>query len=150
MTTAASSDDTTDLACALIRGVGARATPARVRVLRLLRAAPAPLTHHQIEQALGVPSIDRVTLYRVLDWLAASGLAHKNSDAARVFRFSAANVGEHATHVHFRCEQCGGVFCLDAPPPVVPHLPPGFVLARVDFDLRGRCDACATQKDSDE
>ena len=140
----------TDSASELIRSIGARATPARVRVLRLLRAAPAPLTHHQIEQALGAPLIDRVTLYRVLDWLAASGLAHKNSDAARVFRFSAASVGEHATHVHFRCEQCGGVFCLDAPPPVVPRLPPGFVLARVDYDLRGRCNACATQKGSDE
>ncbi len=132
-------DPTSDL----IRRTGARATPARVRVLRLLRSAPAPLTHHEIEQALGAPTIDRVTLYRVLDWLAASGLAHKNSDAARVFRFSAASLGEHSTHVHFRCESCGGVFCLDAPAPVPPQLPPGFVLARMDFDLRGRCAACA-------
>ena len=126
-----------------IRRTGARATPARVRVLQLLRATPAPLTHHEIEQALGSPSIDRVTLYRVLDWLAASGLAHKNSDAARVFRFSAASFGEHAAHVHFRCEHCGGVFCLDAPPPVAPCLPAGFTLSRMDFDLRGQCAACA-------
>ena len=133
-----------------IRATGARATPARIRVLELLSSAPVPLSHHDVELALGDATLDRVTLYRVLDWLAASGLAHKNSDAARVFRFSAASVGEHATHVHFRCEQCGGVFCLDAPPPVVPRLPPGFVLARVDYDLRGRCDACATQKGSDE
>ena len=131
------------LASELIRRTGARATPARVRVLQLLRAAPAPLTHHEIEQTLGAPAIDRVTLYRVLDWLAASGLAHKNSDAARVFRFSAASVGEHVTHVHFRCEICGGVFCLDAPAPLPPQLPPGFVLARMDFDLRGRCAVCA-------
>ena len=133
----------TDSASELIRSIGARATPARVRVLRLLRAAPAPLTHHQIEQALGAPLIDRVTLYRVLDWLAASGLAHKNSDAARVFRFSAASVGEHATHVHFRCERCGRVYCLDASPPVIPVLPSGFSLNRMDFDLRGVCVNCS-------
>ena len=120
-----------------------------MRVLRLLRAAPAPLTHHEIEQALGAPAIDRVTLYRVLDWLAASGLAHKNSDAARVFRFSAASVGEHAAHVHFRCECCGRVFCLDAPAPVAPRLPAGFVLSRMDFDLRGRCAACAGADDGE-
>ena len=107
------------------------------------------MTHHQIERALGAPTIDRVTLYRVLDWLAASGLAHKNTDAERVFRFSAAGVGEHATHVHFRCEQCGGVFCLDAPAPVVPSLPAGFVLSRVDYDLRGCCDACARKRSED-
>ena len=57
-----------------IRRLGARATPARIRVLQLLRAAPTALTHGEIELALGASVIDRVTLYRVLDWLVASGL----------------------------------------------------------------------------
>ena len=126
-----------------IRRRGARATPARVRVLRLLREAPAPLSHAEIEVRLGDMAIDRVTLHRVLDWLVDSGLAHKSADAGRVFRFSAASVGEHATHVHFRCELCGGVYCLDASPPVVPELPPGFSLTRMDFDLRGTCARCS-------
>lgn len=131
-----------DAVAAQIRRSGARATPARVRVLRLLRAAPAALTHSEIEAALGDLAIDRVTLYRVLDWLAESGLAHKNTDAQRVYRFSAAAAGEHQTHMHFRCEDCGGVFCLDAAPPAAPRLPLGFSLSRVDFDLRGRCAGC--------
>ena len=129
-----------------IRRTGARATPARIRVLRLLRAAPAALTHHEIEHALGAPPIDRVTLYRVLDWLAASGLVHKNTDASRVFRFSAAAAGEHQTHIHFRCEACGGVFCLDAAPPSAPILPSGFSLSRIDLDLRGRCADCGRSR----
>ena len=135
-----------DPVAAHIRCTGARATPARVRVLHLLRSAPTALTHNEIEAALGAPSIDRVTLYRVLDWLVDSGLAHKNSDVHRVFRFSAAAAGEHATHVHFRCEHCGRVFCLEAAPPVAPILPTGFVLSRMDFDLRGRCADCAASK----
>jgi Fur family ferric uptake transcriptional regulator len=126
-----------------IRRCGARATPARIRVLRLLREAPAPLSHAEIETRLGDMALDRVTLYRVLDWLVDSGLAHKNADASRVFRFSAASVGEHATHVHFRCELCGGVYCLDASLPVVPELPSGFSLTRMDFDLRGVCARCS-------
>jgi Fur family transcriptional regulator, ferric uptake regulator len=129
-----------------IRCTGARATPARIRVLQLLRSAPTALTHNEIELALGAPAIDRVTLYRVLDWLVDSGLAHKNSDAHRVFRFSAAAAGEHTTHIHFRCEFCGRVFCLDAAPPVAPILPAGFELLRLDFDLRGRCADCAGSK----
>ena len=135
-----------DPVAAHIRCTGARATPARVRVLQLLRSAPTALTHNEIELALGAPSIDRVTLYRVLDWLVDSGLAHKNSDAHRVFRFSAAAAGEHATHVHFRCEHCGRVFCLEAAPPAAPILPAGFMLSRMDFDLRGRCADCAASK----
>ena len=126
-----------------IRRTGARATPARIRVLQLLRAAPTPLTHGEIESTLGAQALDRVTLYRVLDWLAESGLVHKNTDASRVFRFSAAGAGEHTTHIHFKCEYCGRVFCLDAAPPLAPDLPPGFALSRMDFDLRGRCAACA-------
>ena len=128
-----------------IRRCGARATPARVRVLRLLREAPTPLSHAEIEARLGELAIDRVTLYRVLDWLVASGLAHKNADAQRVFRFSSASLGEHTTHVHFRCEQCGGVYCLDASLPVAPALPPGFSLTRLDFDLRGICANCGKE-----
>ncbi len=130
----------------LIRAAGARATPARIRVLRLLRTAPTALTHAQIESALGVPVLDRVTLYRVLDWLVDSGLAHKNADASRVYRFSAAVAGEHTAHVHFRCEVCGGVFCLDAAPPAAPVLPAGFRLSRMDFDLRGLCAQCGARR----
>jgi Fur family ferric uptake transcriptional regulator len=127
-----------------IRRRGARATPARIRVLRLLRETPTPLSHAEIEARLedgGAP--DRVTLYRVLDWLVDNGFAHKNADAGRVFRFSAASPGEHATHAHFRCERCGGVYCLEASPPTAPALPPGFSLTRVDFDLRGTCARCS-------
>ena len=132
-----------DHVAAHLRRIGARATPARIRVLQLLRSAPTALTHNEIEAALGLPAIDRVTLYRVLDWLVDSGLAHKNSDAHRVFRFSAAAAGEHTTHIHFRCEHCCRIFCLDAAPPVAPLLPAGFELSRLDFDLRGRCATCS-------
>jgi len=128
-----------------IRRCGARATPARIRVLRLLREAPTPLSHAEIETRLGEMLLDRVTLYRVLDWLVESGLAHKSADASRVYRFSAASIGEHSTHVHFRCELCGGVYCLDASLPVVPELPPGFSLTRADFDLRGTCANCSAR-----
>ena len=134
------------LAAELIRRAGARATPARIRVLQLLRAAPTALTHGEIEQALGEQALDRVTLYRVLDWLVASGLAYKNPDACRVYRFSAASAGEHTTHVHFRCERCGGVFCLDAAPPAAPCLPDGFLLSHMDLDLRGCCARCGERQ----
>ena len=138
----AQSDSETALA-AQIRAVGARATPARIRVLQTLLKAPAALTHHDFELALGAGGLDRVTLYRVLDWLVEAGLAHKSTDARGVFRFSVAAAGEHQAHTHFRCDFCGRVFCLDAPPPSPPRLPEGFSLSRMDLDLRGCCSACA-------
>lgn len=135
-------DKVADAVARLIRATGARATPGRIRVLRLLQEAPTALAHNEIELSLAPSPLDRVTLYRVLDWLVESGLAHRSTDNQRVFRFSAASPGEHKAHVHFRCEHCGSVFCVDASPPPVPVLPEGFTVSRLDLDLRGRCARC--------
>lgn len=129
-----------------IRAAGARVTPARVRVLAALRTAASPQSHAEIEEILAQeahPAIDRVTLYRVLDWLCSAELAHKAADGRGVFRFSSAQPNvEHAGHVHFRCTGCGGVFCLKSPPPPVPELPRGFRLAAMALDIRGECPRC--------
>ncbi len=127
---------------AQIRRRGARATPARIRVLQILQGAPGAMTHRDIESALGAAMPDRVTLYRVLDGLVDAGLANKTSNGNRVFRFSAAIAGQHSAHAHFNCEDCGRIFCLDAQQPPPPALPEGFSLSRMEVDLRGRCASC--------
>ena len=129
-----------------IRATGARVTPARVRVLGLLQSSPGSLSHSDIEALLtknGFPEIDRVTLYRVLDWFVDVGLAHKAANARGVFCFTAAQPNiEHTRHAHFRCNDCGKVICLDIPPPSAPHLPSGFRLASVELDISGECPDC--------
>lgn len=127
----------------LIRQMGARATPARVRVLEFLRVAHGPVTHSELEKAVSASGIDRVTLYRVLEWLCESGVASRNTDTNRVYRYALVDPGEHGEHVHFRCETCGGVFCLSESQPVLPTLPPGFALRHADFNLSGDCARCS-------
>ncbi|MEC5384990.1 transcriptional repressor [Uliginosibacterium sp. H3] len=127
-----------------IRALGARATPARVAVMRLLDAAERALTHHDIELALEGSGFDRVTLYRVLDWMVESGIAHRVTDAQRVFRFSkaATDAPAHDRHAHFRCEDCGKVFCLDDVPVTRPALPKGFSSSAVELSITGHCGHC--------
>ncbi len=128
---------------AQLRVAGVKVTAGRMRVLELLQAARQPLSHADVES--GLPgTVDRVTLYRILDSLVGCGLALKAVDPRGVFRFSAAgSQREHESHVHFRCTDCGGVFCLKAPPPPPPKLPRGFRLAEVELDVRGTCARCA-------
>jgi Fur family transcriptional regulator, ferric uptake regulator len=130
-----------------IRNTGARVTWPRQRTLALLQEASGPLSHTEIEATLAhteATGIDRVTLYRVLDWLVRKELAHKAVDARGVFRFSAARpTTDHSTHFHFRCTDCGRVFCLDAPAPAHPQLPQGFRLATMAIDLCGQCPHCS-------
>jgi Fur family ferric uptake transcriptional regulator len=126
-----------------LRAAGLKATPARVRVLDLLAESSQPVCHAELEARLG---LDRVTLYRVLDSLAACGLAVRSLDDRGVFRFaSAAAHRRHVSHAHFRCTGCGEVFCLDTPPPPPPKLPRGFKAAEVELDVRGTCGTCARQ-----
>ncbi|WP_018605389.1 Fur family transcriptional regulator [Uliginosibacterium gangwonense] len=135
--------DTSSLA-ERIRALGARVTPARIAVLRELQLAERALSHHDVEHALAAEGFDRVTLYRVLDWLVEMGLAHKNIDADRVSRFSLASVQTqaHRDHAHFRCEGCGKVFCLEDIPIQPPPLPLGFSGKTVDFCITGQCARC--------
>ena len=128
-----------------IRNAGGRVTFARTRILALIRAAASPLSHAEIETTLAQDEqpVDRVTIYRVLDWLADAGLAHKAADGLGVFRFSASDPdGEHTQHIHFRCTGCGGMFCLDTPPPSPPALPRGFRFGGMALDIRGECPRC--------
>ncbi|MFN3594830.1 MAG: Fur family transcriptional regulator [Thiobacillaceae bacterium] len=81
---------------ALVRRYG-RATPARVAVLRLLLTADSALTHAEVAARLG-GGVDRVTLYRVLDWLVSRGLAHRIAGEDRIWRFGV-NVAR-ATTMH--------------------------------------------------
>jgi Fur family ferric uptake transcriptional regulator len=127
---------------ALLVDRGARATRARIHVLAVLLSAHEALSHHDVERRLvRGHDIDRVTLYRVLEWLVSQGLAHKVAGEDRVWRFSAAGQRDGA-HAHFQCSDCGRIVCLDQARVPAITLPAGFSRRDVEVTVRGRCDAC--------
>ena len=134
--------DTT--AVQLIRGAGERLTGPRSAVLAALIGAGHALTHHEIEEALRPgPAVDRVTVYRVLDWLLAIGLAHRIAGDDRVWRFTATVQGRHRSHAHFTCSECGKVVCLrDVKVPSAARMPRGFLSREVELTIKGLCAAC--------
>ena len=132
-------------AASLLAATGARLTRARIEVLSVLLRTDEALTHHEVERRLRRSHVDRVTLYRVLEWLTAQGLVHKLAGDDRVWRFSAAgNTHARGTrHPHFECSSCGKVICLDeARLPSIP-LPAGYRRRDVTVTIRGSCDRCA-------
>lgn len=125
----------------MIERVRARATLARVAVLSELILAGRPLSHQEVLQRID-PPLDRVTAYRVFEWLEVMGLAHKISTADRATRFSVSRVSH--CHAHFQCEQCGHIYCLDDAPLSPGALPDGFVPHSVEMTVKGICANCAT------
>ncbi len=127
----------------LIQPLG-RTTPARVRVLEVLLAAPHALTRAEVEARLEADACpDRVTLYRVLDWLVSRGLAHKIAGDDRAWRFNAVDREDHS-HAHFRCTRCGQVFCLsELQPAFAFSLPPGYQYQKAELSIQGLCPRCS-------
>ena len=125
--------------------VGARTTPAREQVLDILLAATRALSHQEIESAAREQgsNFDRVTLYRVLDWLVTQGLAHKIEGQDRLWRFNAVLATEHG-HAHFHCTRCGQVFCLEQmQPSFALTLPAGFQFEKAELTIQGICPGCS-------
>lgn len=124
---------------------GQRVTPARLTILQMLLDSPRALSHHDVETRMSEigERFDRVTLYRVLEWLVGQGLAHKVAADDRSWRFSAILDGNHE-HPHFHCLKCGEVLCLETlHPTFVVGLPPGYTLQRAELTIQGMCPACS-------
>jgi Fur family ferric uptake transcriptional regulator len=127
-----------------IRAAGQRLTAPRAAVLAVLLGSDSALTHHEVEDVLrSGPGVDRVTVYRVLDWLVSLGLAHRIPGEDRTWRFRANRGASHGPHAHFTCSRCGRTVCLDSvrvPPSV--KLPRGFQTQKVELTVQGLCAAC--------
>lgn len=139
----------------LLKRAGARVTTARVQVLGTLLGAEQALTHlevqRRLEQSDDIEPFDRVTLYRVLEWLTEHGLAHRVASGDRVFRFSGQPDAHAGGHGHFKCLRCERLICLPAggglDGAVRDLLPQGFVGDRVELTVLGRCAECAALPD---
>jgi len=130
-----------------LKAHGLRVTETRVAVLGLIQKSPRALSQQDVEQAL--PSgADRVTLFRVLKDLEEAGLAHRVLDSKGVSCYAACSTGctsetHHDAHAHFRCVDCGSVYCLE--PVTLPkvRVPRGFRITGGHLDLEGHCAGCA-------
>lgn len=127
----------------MICSTGERVTRPRVAILAALLGSDRALSHHEVEKHVNRAfGIDRVTVYRVLDWLSAHGLAHKIAGEDRVWRYNAA-ANAHRSHAHFQCERCSVVICLDEPRRGLRvRVPRGFVSHEIALTVKGYCAGC--------
>ena len=129
----------------IIRHTGDRKTSGRVRVLSILLAEKQAITHHEIEERMSDDHpLDRVTLYRILEWLSKKGLAHKVISGDRKWRFRTnIYMGSHQ-HAHFKCSRCTTVICLnDVKAEYSWPLPAGYRSQEVELTVKGLCAKCA-------
>jgi Fur family ferric uptake transcriptional regulator len=88
-------------------------TDNRLRVLEVVGNNSYPLSAADIYQTLErTCSINRVTVYRILELLVSKNLVDRISTGGRAFYYGMAPNENHRPHPHFYCTRCGQMDCL--------------------------------------
>lgn len=142
----------------LIIDAGLRPTKARAAVLSTLLNSHTALSQPEILGALqGVKEMDRVTVYRVLDWLQENALIHKISTDDRAWKYqlnspkrsykttsqNAPGMMNNHGHAHLHCQSCGTVLCIHE---LAAHIPQAifdtYQVSHIEISLKGLCPDC--------
>ena len=98
---------------ALLAAAQLEATDNRLRVLEVVGNNSFPLSAGDIFRTLErSSSINRVTVYRILDLLVDHGVVERISTGGRAACFGLAPNDHHRPHPHFYCKRCGQMNCL--------------------------------------
>ena len=128
----------------LLTDHGVRPTANRIVVAQAMSRHDGSYSLSELEDEIG--TIDKSGIFRTLALFKEHHLVHtlESSDGTR-YELCLSHNDEHDddTHVHFYCERCMKTFCLPALaiPPV--DLPQGYVMATVNYVVKGLCPACS-------
>lgn len=119
----------------------------RIRVLEAVGNNSYPLAADDIFKIIERgSSINKVTVYRILDLLVEKGLVDRISTGGRAFYYGLAPNQYHRAHAHFYCKSCGQMECLTPESVSVDTEPlwrrfPGRI-DRVETRVDGICKNC--------
>ena len=134
-----------DQAEEMISQIGERVTSRRVLILSILLAEKQAISHSEIEEHITHDKkLNRVTLYRILEWLNKNGLIHKIVSGDRKWRFRVNIYSGLHKHAHFKCLRCLTVICLNnVKAEYNLPLPEGYQSQEMDLTIRGLCAVCS-------
>lgn len=129
----------------ILKSRGLKATDARLKLLNCFSENGDALSYAQIQGDLR--SMDRITLYRTLSILTEKGVIHKAIETSKdtyyaICAHSCSEDGHNHQHIHFKCESCEEVKCIDYNPGY--HISiEGYKISNVDIQAQGICSKCA-------
>lgn len=128
----------------LLSEAGITPTPNRILVVKALSASASPLSLMDIEEEIG--TLDKSSVSRVLALLSANRMVHALEDGRGIVRYELCRTnggsGDSDLHVHFYCEECRKVFCMEGTPVPVIQVPDAYKVTGVNCMLKGICPAC--------
>jgi Fur family ferric uptake transcriptional regulator len=133
-----------NVALKFLKMKAARSTTAKTEIQELIVTSNVALSHSEIQKSLA-GLCDRVTIYRVLERLLEEGVIHKivNVDGIVKYAVCRSCSKKHShNHIHFSCQKCKAVTCLDDVEPSF-QLPKNYKVWEMNFTLSGLCPQCS-------
>jgi Fur family transcriptional regulator, ferric uptake regulator len=120
-----------------------RNTTSKTVIQDLIVHSTFALSHTEIQTATN-GLCDRVTIYRVLERLLSDGKIHKVIDIDGIVKYAGChtcNENHDHHHIHFSCQECKAVTCLEGIKPLF-TLPNNYKVNEMNFTLSGLCPKC--------
>jgi len=121
-----------------------RVTAGRIDILEFFHRQNRTLSFKDLEDEF--KDSDRVTLYRTLGAFTEQGVLHKIPDDSGFATYGlcqdACDSEDHNhDHIHFKCNECGTIECLDQ---IIPKVKiSGYKVTEANLILKGTCKNCA-------
>ena len=131
----------------LLKDHDLKVTNTRVRVLEVLASEKLVVNYSDISKVLINENIDRNTLYRTLQTFEEKGLVHKvlSPDGGIGYALCKHDTQVHNhedNHVHFKCNSCNSILCLDKIEIPSIKLPRKYKSEKYNFLIEGTCSNC--------
>ena len=123
-----------------------RITDCRLDVIQFFLKEKSALSQSDLENKFD--KYDRVTLYRTLNSFLESGILHKIPNETGTATYGlchdtcSPDHHEH-NHVHFKCNSCGQIECLEEKVSHKVSVPSGYKIDGINMIVDGTCSKCA-------
>ena len=121
-----------------------RATELRVALLEIISNLGRAVSHQEIQNSL--IKFDRITLYRTLNSFIERGILHKiiledNKNFYALCNLECTTDKHQHQHIHFQCNQCKEVSCLESKEPIELGIS-NHLVDEIEITASGICQDC--------
>ena len=121
-----------------------RATELRVALLEIISNLGRAVSHQEIQKSL--IKFDRITLYRTLNTFIERGILHKiiledNKNFYALCNLECTADKHQHQHIHFQCNQCKEVSCLESKEPIELGIS-SHLVDEIEIMASGICQDC--------
>ena len=121
-----------------------RATELRVALLEIISNLGRAVSHQEIQNSL--IKFDRITLYRTLNTFIERGILHKiiledNKNFYALCNLECTIDKHQHQHIHFQCNQCKEVSCLESKEPIELGIS-NHLVDEIEITASGICQDC--------